>query len=85
MLSIMHRAPFKTLPFSNHQPPFVLPSAMPSFPGWPGLHAGTPPDLLAWHAISVEAGESSGVTSLGMLWEMSLHAELIKMGTLLHR
>jgi hypothetical protein len=37
-------------------------------------------DLLAWHAISIEAGESSGVTSLGILWEMSLHAELIKIG-----
>lgn len=36
------------------------------------------PDLLAWHAISVRAGGSSGVTSLGMLWEMKITTETKK-------
>jgi hypothetical protein len=62
----------------------MLPSVLPSFPEWPGLvHAGTPPGSPSVARDQVEAGESSGVTSLGMLWEMSLHAGWIKMDTLL--
>lgn len=61
---------------------------MPSFPGWPGLaHAGTPPGSPSVARDQCKGGgEFWGDVfghALGMLWEMNMHAELIKLGTLL--